>query len=148
MTGLAEKAGRALGEAVAEEVEEVLSEREDVLASLARAVGVGMGVMTVSVALGEMVGLRDWVSVDRGVISVTVALGEMEALKLAEVELLSEERSLEEEMRLAEGEPEGLALGLPKGETLGEREDVREMLEVREATVVKVGLVEGLSTEV
>ena len=148
MTGLAEKAGRALGEAVAEGVEEVLREREDVLASLARAEGVGMGVMTVSVALGVMVGLRERVSVDRGVISVTVALGETEALKLAEVELLSEERSLEEDTRLAEGEPEGLALALLKGETLVEREDVRETLGVREETVVKEGLVEGLSREV
>jgi hypothetical protein len=51
MTGLAEKAGGALGEAVAVGVEEVTRERE------VRAEGVGAGVTTVTVALGEMVGL-------------------------------------------------------------------------------------------
>ncbi len=128
-----------------EEVEEVLSEREDVLASLARAVGVGMGVTTVTVALGEMVGLRDRVSVAQGVTSVTVALGEREALKLTEVELLRETVRLLEELPLTEGEPEGPALRLPVRETLGVREAVIETLGEREMLPLTVRLPEGLS---
>ena len=145
MTGLAEKAGGALEEAVAEGEEEVLREREDVLSPLARAEGVGMGVMTVAVPLGEMVGLRERVSVAHGVTSVTVALGEMEALKLTEVELLRETVRLVEELPLTEGEPEGPALRLPVRETLGVREAVMETLGEREMLPLTVRLPEGLS---
>ena len=121
MTGLAEKAGGALGEAVAVG-EEVLRERE------ARAEGVGMGVTTVTVALGEMVGLGKRVRVDHGVASVTVALGEMEALRAVEAVLLRERERLVEGQWLTEGEPEGRALGLPVRETLGVRETERVAL--------------------
>ena len=144
MTGLAEKAGGELEEAVAEGVEEVLREREDVLASLARAEGVGMGVMTVIVALGEMVGLRERVSVDHGVASVTVALGEMEALRAAEAVLLRERDELAEGQRLTEGEPEGLGLGLPVRETLVVREARRVALGECDRLPLRVGLGLGL----
>ena len=133
-----------LREAVAEGVEEVLSEREDVLAPLARVEGVGMGVMTVTVALGEMVGLRERVSVDRGVISVTVALGEMVALRAVEAVLLRERDELAEGQWLTEGEPEGLALGLPVRETLVVREARRVALGECDRLPLGVGLGLGL----